>query len=591
MTDKIEKAKKELESGRIAVGMATCGISAGAQPVYEKLKKSKLQLPVTKVGCNGMCYNEPIVTVVHNKKKYIYGNVTEENIDILIESIKKGIKCKELFLANELDELQYYKKQKRLIMENCGHISPTNINQYMATGGYTGLYKALETGAEGTINTIKDSGLRGRGGAGFPTGLKWQFMAAEKGKKYLIGNGDEGDPGAFMNRTLMESDPFRIIEGITIAAFATGAEEGFIYTRAEYPLAISTLQEAINIAYKKNLLGKNINGKKGFNFELSIRKGAGAFVCGEETALIHSIEGKRGSPTPRPPFPAQKGVFNQPSTVNNVGTLGHVATIMKIGHEKYKKIGTKKNPGTKVVCLTGKIARSGIVEIPMGTRLKDIVYEIGGGTPKGTRFKAILTGGPSGGCIPASKLNETYGYETMQKLGSIMGSGGIVVLSNQSCMPDIARYFMNFTQEESCGKCTPCREGNKRILEILNRITSGKSSKEEFEKLKKLAEFVRDNSLCGLGMGAPNPVLSTINFFENEYKKHVNNKKCPAGVCVNMLQFTITEKCIGCGACKKVCPVNAIEGSPKNMHTIHQDTCTRCGSCHEICPVNAIDKK
>ncbi len=587
----LKKTPTLLGGNKITVGLATCGISAGAKPVYDRLKKANLSLPVFEVGCSGMCYNEPIVTVTQNNKNYIYGNVTESEVDKLITAIEKGVKCEDLFLASRLDKLPYYKKQKRLIMENCGFITPTDLSHYKETGGYQGLKKALDTGANGTIEIIKDSGLRGRGGAGFPTGLKWSFIASKKGKKYMIGNGDEGDPGAFMNRTLMESDPFRIIEGITIAAFATGASEGFIYTRAEYPLAISTLQKAIDTAYKNNLLGKNIMGKKGFNFDLGIREGAGAFVCGEETALIHSIEGRRGSPTPRPPFPAQKGVFGTPSNVNNVGTLGHVSTIMKIGSAAYKKIGTKTNTGTKVVCLTGKIKRSGIVEIPMGTSLKEIVYNIGGGTPKGTKFKAVLTGGPSGGCIPSSKLNETYEFETMQKLGSIMGSGGIVVLSNQSCMVDIARYFMNFTQEESCGKCTPCREGNKRLLEMLQQITKGKGSEEEFKKLKKLAEFVRDNSLCGLGMGAPNPILSTINYFEKEYQKHISEKKCPAGICNNLLEFTIGDKCIGCGACKNVCQVNAISGSPKEKHTINQKICTRCGSCYEICPVKAIDKK
>ncbi len=584
--------EKEFEKqDKITVGLATCGLSAGAQPVFDKLKKAKLSLPVVKVGCNGMCYNEPIVTVIQNNKQYIYANVTEDNVQSLIDAIKNDKKCQELFIGSSLKDIAFYKKQKRLMMENCGFITPTDLDQYKASGGYEGLNNAIKAGPSGTIDVIKDSGLRGRGGAGFPTGVKWGFIAKAKGKKYLIGNGDEGDPGAFMNRTLMESDPFRIIEGMTIAAYAVGSDEGFIYTRAEYPLAISTLQEAIDIAYKKNLLGKDIMGIKGFNFDLSIMKGAGAFVCGEETALIHSIEGKRGSPTPRPPFPAQKGIFGFPSNVNNVGTLGHVATIMKIGASEYKKTGTQKNTGTKVVCLTGKIRRSGIVEIPMGTKLKDIVYDIGGGTPKGTRFKAILTGGPSGGCIPAKKLNETYEYETMQKLGSIMGSGGIVVLSNKSCMIDIARYFMNFTQEESCGKCTPCREGNKRLLEMVTRITQCKSSEEELKNIRKLAEFIRDNSLCGLGQGAPNPVLSTLNFFESEYTEHIKKRKCRAGVCQGLIEFKITEKCIGCGACKNVCPVNAITGSTKVKHSINQDTCTKCGACHQICPVKAIDKK
>lgn len=587
----IGEAKKTLESDRITVGLATCGISAGALPVFEALEKADLDIPLEKVGCNGMCYNEPIVTVVQDGKKKIYGKITEDNVHELIEHIKEDKKYKDNYLSDSLKNIDFYKKQKRILMSNCGMISPLDLNQYLAVGGYTGLTNAIKLGSTNTIEEVKAAGLRGRGGAGFSTGLKWQFVANKKGKKFLIANGDEGDPGAFMNRTLMESDPFRLLEGLTIASFATECDEGFIYTRAEYPLAIETLQKAIDIAYNNNLLGKNILGIKGFNFDLSIRRGAGAFVCGEETALIHSIEGKRGSPSPRPPYPAEQGVYGKPSNVNNVGTLGHVAAIMQMGASEYMKIGTAKTKGTKVICLAGKIERPGIIEVPMGIKLRDIVYDIGGGMSKGTRFKAVLTGGPAGGCIPREELDTPLDYESMRSLGSMMGSGGIVVISNKSCIVDIARYFMTFTQEESCGKCTPCREGTKRLLEMLQRITRGQATMEDIPKLESLAGFVRDCALCGLGMGAPNPVISTLKFFKNEYIKHIKDKTCPAGVCTSLVKFNITDKCIGCGACKRVCPANAIEGEPKEKHKIIQDKCVKCGTCYDTCPIKAIDKK
>ncbi len=585
----IEDIKKKLSGDRVTVGMATCGLSAGAGAVFDALRSAGI--PAERVGCNGMCYNEPIVTVVNDGVRSIYAKVTKDNVNILIDAIKSGKRCKELFLADSLEKIPFYKYQVRLMMENCGHINPNEIEHYMAVGGYTGLLRAVEMGREGVIDEIKKSGLRGRGGAGFPTAVKWGFIAKKSGKKYLIGNGDEGNPGAFMNRTLMESDPFKIIEGMTIAAFATGCSEGFIYTRAEYPLAIETLTKAIEQAYKKKLLGKEILGISGFDFELSIRKGAGAFVCGEETALIHSIEGKRGSPTPRPPFPADKGVYGKPSNVNNVGTLGHVSTILKYGYDAYANIGTEKSKGTKVICLTGKIRRPGIIEVPMGTKLKDIVYKIAGGLQKGSKFKAILSGGPAGGCIPYSKLNTPFDYETMRELGAIMGSGGLVVISDSSCIVDIARYFMGFTQEESCGKCTPCREGTKRMLEMLIRITDGSADIEEFKKLKVLAEFVRDNALCGLGQAAPNPVLSTIRYFEKEYLSHIKDNVCPSGICVHLIRYDITDKCIGCGACARVCPSDAIIGKPKEKYMIVQRKCIKCGSCYAVCPVKAIEKK
>ncbi|MBU0628182.1 MAG: 4Fe-4S binding protein [Nanoarchaeota archaeon] len=573
---------------KITIGLATCGISAGAKPVFDALKDANL--PVEKVGCIGMCYNEPVVTVIDDNKKSIYGNVTIDNVNKLIECIKKGEECKELLVANDINELDFYKKQNRLVMENCGLIDPLNLEQYKENKGYSGLNNALKLEPKQVIEQIKISGLRGRGGAGFPTAIKWGFLADKKGKKYLICNGDEGDPGAFMNRTVMESDPFKLIEGITIGAYATGTEEGIIYTRAEYPLAIETLEKALKIAYDNNLLGNNILGKEGFNFKLYIQKGAGAFVCGEETAMINSIEGKRGMPKPRPPYPAEKGLYGKPTNVNNVGTWAHVATIMKIGASEYAKIGTEKTKGTKVVCLTGKIKRTGIVEVPMGTKLRDIVYEIGGGTPEGTEFKAILSGGPAGGCIPKEHLDTPLDYETLQALGAIMGSGGMVVINNEACMVDVARYFMNFTQEESCGKCTPCREGTKRLLEMLIKVTRGVGGEKDIDKIRQLAEFVRDNALCGLGQNAPNSVLSTLRFFRDEYVMHLKDKTCCAGACANLLKYNITDKCVGCGNCARHCPVGCISGEPRKKHVIDQEKCIKCGTCYEVCAFKAIKK-
>ncbi len=582
--------KKQLDGDRITVGMATCGLSAGAGPVYEALSQANLGLPIDKVGCIGMCYNEPIVTVRQNGRKAIYGLVTKDNVQKLVDCIKKGVECKELLVAHDIYDLDFYKKQNRLIMENCGYISPLRLDHYLAVGGYTGLKEALRLSPQEVIDDIKNSCLRGRGGAGFSTGQKWQFIATAEGKKYLICNGDEGDPGAFMNRTVMESDPFKIIEGMTIGAHATGADEGFIYTRAEYPLAIETLDKAIKVAYQNNLLGKDIMGIQGFNFELSIRKGAGAFVCGEETALLASIEGRRGSPRPRPPFPAQKGLFGRPTVINNVSTWANVSTIMKIGWQKYSKIGSEKTKGTKEICLTGNINRPGVVEVPFGITLREIIYDIGGGTPPGTEFKAAQAGGPAGGCIPKQLLDTPLDYEAMGAIGAIIGSGGLVVIDNTRSMVEVAKFFMAFTQDESCGKCTPCREGTKRLLEMLQRLIEGHMPKEDLSQIEALAVFIRDNALCGLGQNAPNPVLSTMKYFRNEYEAYTE-KKCPAGDCHDMIQLFITEKCIGCGRCASECPVKAIEGEFKERHVIDQNKCVKCGHCFDICPVKAIEKR
>ena len=587
----IDKAKKELESDRITVGLATCGISAGGEPVFEALKKAGLGINIERVGCIGMCYNEPLVTVFYDGKKSIYGNVTKDNVDKIIGCIRDKKECKELLVANDIDELDFYKKQKRLVMKNCGIISPLKLDQYISLGGYNGLKNALKLERKDVIEHIKRSGLRGRGGAGFPTAIKWGMIADKKGKKYLICNGDEGDPGAFMNRTIMESDPFKLIEGMTIGAYATGADEGVIYTRAEYPLAIDTLQKAIDKAYEKKLLGKGILGREGFSFDLKIMKGAGAFVCGEETALINSIEGKRGTPNPRPPYPAERGLYGKPSSVNNVGTWAHAATIMNIGVKDYSSIGTKKTRGTKVICLAGKVKRAGVIEVPMGIPIRDIVFDIGGGCPDGTNFKAVLSGGPAGGCIPEERLDTPLDYEPLQKMGAIIGSGGIVVINDESCMIDVAKFFMSFTQEESCGKCTPCREGTKRLLEMLTNITRGVGSRNDIERIRSLSEFIKDNALCGLGQNAPNPVLSTLNFFEEEYIDHLEKQKCKACACTGLLKFFITGKCVGCGNCEKHCPVDAISGKPRERYVIDQKKCIKCGTCQEVCAFKAIIKE
>ncbi len=580
---------KELEKDRITVGLATCGIAAGAQKTFDKLKKLKLDLPLVPVGCAGMCYAEPIVTVRQKGKLSIYGYVTEDKVDLLLDCIKQNKVCEELFLGHSLKDIDYYKKQKRFVMENCGQINPLNLEHYKETKGYSGLSNALSKTSEEVIEDIKKSGLRGRGGAGFPTGLKWSFIAPKKGHKLLVCNGDEGDPGAFMNRTIMESDPFKVIEGMTIAAYAIGAKEGIIYTRAEYPLAIKTLQKAIDIARKNNLLGKNILNKN-FEFDIRIQKGAGAFVCGEETALISSVEGKRGQPNSRPPYPAEKGIHNYPTNINNVGTLSHVATIMKIGVNEFTKLGTDKTKGTKVICLTGRVKKSGVIEVPMGIKLKEIIFDIGGGTDKG-EFKAIQAGGPSGGCITKKDLNLKLDYETLQGVGAIMGSGGLVVMNDESCMVDVAKYFMAFEKDESCGKCTPCREGTTRMFEILEKITKGLANKKDLETLKVLAHYIKENSLCGLGQSAPNPVLSTMKNFYDEYLCHINKKQCPSHACIQLLHYEINDKCIGCGNCVRHCPVNCISGKPREIHTIDQSKCIKCGACYDVCAFDSINRK
>jgi NADH-quinone oxidoreductase subunit F len=586
----IEKGKRELAADRITVGVATCGISAGAVPTLNMLKDANLGIAVDPVGCAGMCYNEPIATVRQNGVYSIYAHVTKDKAPELIDCIKNGSVCEKYFVGNDLSEIDYYKKQHRFVMENCGLINPLSLEQYAARGGFSGLQKALSMDSHDVIKTIKDAKLRGRGGAGFPTGMKWSMVVDKKDKKYLVCNGDEGDPGAFMNRTVMESDPFKVLEGMITAAYAIGADEAFVYTREEYPLAIKTINAALQILREKGMLGKNILGKDGFNLNISIKKGAGAFVCGEETAMIRSIMGQRGYPMPRPPYPTDKGLWGKPTVINNVDTLANVSVIMRIGAVEYTKIGTPRSGGTKTFCLVGKIKRAGIVEVPFGTPLKDIIYDIGGGVKEGFTLKAVQSGGPAGGCIPASLMDTPVDYETLKEVDAIMGSGGLVVTDNTSCMVDFAKYFMTFTQDESCGKCTPCREGTMRCLELLERITLGVATDKDLQLLKKLAVFVRDNSLCGLGQNAPNPLISTLKYFAQEYEEHVRDKKCAAGVCKNITFYEISEECVGCDNCARVCPVGAISGGLKEQHYIDLDKCIKCGECYRNCAFKAIKK-
>ncbi|MFH1055633.1 MAG: NADH-ubiquinone oxidoreductase-F iron-sulfur binding region domain-containing protein [Candidatus Altiarchaeota archaeon] len=519
------EARKQLSGDRITVGLATCGISAGGIPVLDKLRQSKLGILVESVGCSGMCYNEPVVTVRQNGIYSIYSKVTSENVSELIKSIRQGKVNKKMLSGHSLTDIDYYKKQRRLVMENCGLIDPTSLEQYVACGGFSGLEKALQMSPQEVIATVDKSNLRGRGGA-FPTGKKWAMMASHSGKKYIICNGNEGDPGAFMNRVLLESDPYKVLEGMLIAAYAIGSDEAYIYVRAEYPLAIKTCEEAINRLKRKGLLGRNILGKDGFNLDIIMKKGAGAFVCGEETSLINSVMGNRGYPTSKPPYPTDKGLWGLPTNVNNVDTLGNVTTIFKIGVDEYTKVGTDKTKGTKTICLVGKLNRTGVVEVPFGVTLREFIYDIGGGMPKGTKLKAVQSGGPSGVCIPASQIDKPLDYDILP-----FGSGGFIVLSDRDCMVEMSRYFLDFTRQESCGKCTPCREGNTRLLELLEKITGGTATENDLNMIMKLSTFIKDTSLCGLGQAAPSPVLSTMENFMGEYRDHVLKKRCAAGVC------------------------------------------------------------
>ena len=586
-------------------GGTGCTSSGSAKLIerFEELiteKGLEKEVKVVRTGCFGLCEAGPVVIIY--PEGTFYSRVQVENVDeIVSEHLLKGRKVQHLVYVDHkthessvqksLNEIGFYKKQMRVALRNCGVIDPENIDEYIAFDGYKGLAKALtEMTPEQVIDEVLKSGLRGRGGAGFPTGKKWQFArASQSDEKYFVCNADEGDPGAFMDRSLLEGDPHAIVEAMAIGGYAIGASEGWVYVRAEYPIAVQRLQKAIDQAREYGLLGEHIFGTD-FNFDIHIRLGAGAFVCGEETALMASIEGRRGEPKPKPPFPAVRGLFDSPTNINNVETLGNVAQIILKGADWFRSIGTERSTGTKVFALGGKINNTGLVEVPMGVPLRSIIEDIGGGIPNGKKFKAVQTGGPSGGCIPASLLDIPVEYDTLTSVGAMMGSGGMIVMDEDNCMVDIARFFLDFTVDESCGKCTPCRIGTRRMLEILERIVNGKGEEGDIEKLENLAENIKNSALCGLGQTAPNPVLSTIKFFRDEYEAHIKEKRCPAHHCQALLNYVITDKCRGCTLCARNCPVNAITGKVKEKHVIDTQKCIKCGQCMSNCRFDAIIK-
>lgn len=612
---------------RITVHMGTCGIASGAQKIMGALtkeieKEKQKNIAIITSGCMGLCSREPLITVeIFGQEPIIYQYMDKEKMlevfkkhilegkvltDYVLargkeEQIKERIKYKgslpnEIVLDKSIpgiEKIPFFANQEIRVLKNRGIIDPEKIEDYISRNGYMGMAKALkEMSPEEIIQEVVDSGLKGRGGAGFPTGIKWRYAAqAENKVKYVLCNADEGDPGAYMDRSILEGDPHAVIEGMIIAAKAISAHQGYIYCRAEYPLAIKMLNKAISQAKKLGLLGKNILGT-GFDFDLKIYQGAGAFVCGEETALMRSIEGKRGMPRPRPPFPANAGLWEKPTVLNNVETLANISQIISRGSAWFSNIGTEFSKGTKVFALTGDINNIGLVEVPIGITLGSIIYDIGGGVPDGKKFKAAQLGGPSGGCIPAEHLNVLLDYHTIKQLGAIVGSGGLIIMNENNCAVDIARFFMDFCHEESCGKCTSCREGTKRMLEILINICEGKGKEGDIELLEEMGEVIKDASLCALGQTAPNPVLTTLRYFRDEYEAHIRYKRCPAGVCRSLIKYSIDlEKCIGCGSCLKVCPADAISGEKKQPHKIDQDKCIQCGRCYEICKFESIIKE
>jgi NADH:ubiquinone oxidoreductase subunit F (NADH-binding)/NAD-dependent dihydropyrimidine dehydrogenase PreA subunit/(2Fe-2S) ferredoxin len=597
---------------KISVGMATCGIASGAQDVYDALqaevKAAGIDAVVAKTGCIGFCQHEPLVDVlVPGKPKIVLGSMTPEKAKDLVSDLVsdaaprkewaicrismngEGVPedCKEII---DFKEHPFFKNQQRVVLANCGLIAPLSLDEYIAKGGYRALEKALsEMTPDKVIDQVTKAGIRGRGGAGFPTGIKWGLCRKSEGdQKYVICNADEGDPGAFMDRSVMEGNPHAVVEGMLIGAYAIGAQNGIIYCRAEYPLAIDHLNTAIEAAKAEGLLGDKILGTE-FCFDLEIFEGAGAFVCGEETALIASIEGDIGNPHPRPPYPAQSGLWGCPTNINNVETWANIPVIVTRGADWFAGIGTEKSKGTKVFSLVGKVRNTGLVEVPMGMSLKEIVHGVGGGAEKGRTFKAVQTGGPSGGCIPEALLDLPVDFDALMEAGAIMGSGGLIVMDDRTCMVDVARYFTDFLVGESCGKCTPCREGLPQMLKILTDICEGNGDENSIATLERIAAGVKSASLCALGGTAPNPVLSTLRHFKNEYEAHIRDKKCPAGVCKKITKFTISsDLCKGCGKCIKECPVDAIDGEKKEAHVLSQDKCTVCGSCFDVCPFNAV---
>jgi NADH-quinone oxidoreductase subunit F len=588
----------------INIGAATCGRAAGALDTLAAFEterdKCGLDIRLTQVGCLGLCYMEPTVSVRKpGAPSILYGHVDAKAAAKITKLWLQGDDpCPELAIGVEgqqpfagIPPLQHHPSlgvSPRIIMRNCGWIDPTRFDHYLARAGYEGLEKALQMKPQEVINEVKKAGVRGRGGAGYPTAVKWQICRDRPGDvKYLICNADEGDPGAFMNRALIEGDPHTLLEGLLIGAYAAGASEAIIYIRAEYPLAVERLKLAIRQMREVGLLGEYILGS-GFCANIRVVNGAGAFVCGEETALISSVEGKRGMPRPKPPFPAVSGLWGKPTVINNVDTLATVPSIIRMGAENYAQIGTERSKGTKTFALAGKVKNTGLIEVPLGTTLRQIVTHIGGGVIGDKEIKAVQTGGPSGGCIPASKLDTPVDYEALTALGTIMGSGGIIVMDDDTCMVDVARYFLSFTQRESCGKCPNCRLGTKRMLEILEDICNGEGKEGDIERLEALAQTVKTGALCGLGQTAPNPVLTTIRYFRHEYEAHIKDKTCPAGVCQNLITFSIADTCVGCGLCVKACPSGAISGEPKHVYVLDAENCLRCGACREVCPKDAV---
>ncbi len=598
----------ESEDPLILIGSATCGNSAGASliksVIEDELRENDVNADIIEVGCIGLCYAEPVITIFkQGSPGIVYGSLTKKTASKIIKSYIVGNDPLPEYALGTIGEgniedipqffdTEVLKPQVRRILRNCGIIDPKNIDHYIANDGYSGFMDAIKMAPEEVIEKIKESGLRGRGGAGFPTWMKWQFCRDSGDEtRYLICNADEGDPGAFMNRSLLESDPHSVLEGILIAGYVIGAKKGYIYCRAEYPLALERLKHAIKQMREYGFLGENIHNS-GFNFDIEIKEGAGAFVCGEETALIASIEGKRGTPRTRPPFPTTSGLWGKPTVINNVETLASVSLIMQKNPDKFAEYGTKESKGTKTFSLAGEIERPGLIEVPLGTTLREVIFDIGGGIPKGRKFKAVQIGGPSGGCLPEEFIDTPIDYDSLVMAGAIMGSGGLVIMDEGTCMVEMARYFLEFSQKESCGKCVPCRLGTKQMLDILTDITEGKGKVDDVNQLAKLSEGIKKGSLCGLGQNTPNPVLTTLKFFEEEYDAHINNQTCPALACKNFISYMVIEdKCDGCRLCFKSCPVDAITGEKKQVHVIDSSKCIKCGTCIAMCSKNdAIER-